>query len=195
MLFLAHNFVLRFVCIRRSFLWEVTTLLFAQVYFNTGYGWQRVFTSIIKCVGWSEYLFKYLLGYSITARLLLSCMQLSNATLASNPCSPFWILSRSFGEKLEGEPGRISHVIRWHRDINLPDVKVTRRTECSYYCRRERTHPRQHSYLVYGLVVHEAQLQQPTGYSRCHSFAETQELMGSTNTPPIKLKLSSSWHP
>ena len=167
MLFLAHNFVLRFVCIRRSFLWEVTTLLFAQVYFNTGCGWQRVFTSIIKCVGWSEYLFKYLLGYSITARLLLSCMQLSNATLASNPGSPFRILSRSFGEKSVGEPGRISHVIRWHCDINLPDVKVTRRTECSYYCQRERTHPRQHSYtwrtgLLFMKCSYSSQLDIPT---------------------------------
>ena len=35
--------------------------------------------------------------------------------VASNPGSPFRILSRSFGEKSEGEPGRISHVIWWHR--------------------------------------------------------------------------------
>ena len=35
--------------------------------------------------------------------------------VASNPGSLFWILSRSFGEKSEGEPGRISHVIWWHR--------------------------------------------------------------------------------
>ena len=34
--------------------------------------------------------------------------------VASNPGSPFRILSRSFGEKSEGEPGSISHVIRWH---------------------------------------------------------------------------------
>ena len=50
------------------------------------------------------------------------------------------------------------------------------------------------SYLMYKLVVHQAQLQRPTGYSSSHSFAETQELMGATKTPPIK-KLSSSWHP
>ena len=35
--------------------------------------------------------------------------------LASNPGSLFQILSRSFGEKSEGEPERISHLIRWHR--------------------------------------------------------------------------------
>ena len=40
-------------------------------------------------------------------------------SLASNPGSPFRILSRSFGEKSEGEPGRISHVIQWHRDVAI----------------------------------------------------------------------------
>ena len=51
--------------------------------------------------------------------------------LASNPGFPFRIWSRSFGEKSEGKPGRISHVIRWHRDVNLPSAKATRHTECS----------------------------------------------------------------
>ena len=46
-------------------------------------------------------------------------------TVASNPGSPFRILSRSFEEKSEGEPGRISHVIRWHRDVNLPGTDTT----------------------------------------------------------------------
>ena len=46
-------------------------------------------------------------------------------------------------------------------------------------------HIQDDSYLTYGLVVHQAQLQQPTGYTSSHSFAETQELMGATKTPPI----------
>ena len=37
--------------------------------------------------------------------------------LASNPGFTFRILSRSFGEKSEVKPGRIWHVIRWHRDV------------------------------------------------------------------------------
>ena len=41
------------------------------------------------------------------------------------PRLPFRILSCSFGEKSEVKPGRISHVIRWHRDINLPSAKAT----------------------------------------------------------------------
>ena len=36
-------------------------------------------------------------------------------TLASNPGFPFRILSHSFREKSDRKPGRISHVIRWHR--------------------------------------------------------------------------------
>ena len=49
-----------------------------------------------------------------------SCPQLSGDeqevwmgedSVASNPGFPFRILSRSFGEKSEGKPGRISHVI------------------------------------------------------------------------------------
>ena len=47
-------------------------------------------------------------------------------------------------------------------------------------------HIQDDSYLVYKLVVHQAQLQRPTGYSNSHSFAKTQELMGATKTPPIK---------
>ena len=41
------------------------------------------------------------------------------AHLASNPSFLFLILSCSFGEKLERKPGRISHVIWWHRDIKF----------------------------------------------------------------------------
>ena len=37
--------------------------------------------------------------------------------VASNPGFTFRILSRSFGEKSEVKPGRIWHVIRWHRDV------------------------------------------------------------------------------
>ena len=50
---------------------------------------------------------------------------LGGLTVASNPGFPFRIVSRSFGEKSEGKPGRISHVIRWHRDVDLPDAKAT----------------------------------------------------------------------
>jgi len=34
--------------------------------------------------------------------------------LVSNPEFTLQILSRSFGEKSEVKPGRISHVIQWH---------------------------------------------------------------------------------
>ena len=37
--------------------------------------------------------------------------------LASNPGFTFRISSRSFGEKSEVKPGRIWHVIQWHRDV------------------------------------------------------------------------------
>ena len=46
---------------------------------------------------------------------------LPTSSLVSNPGSPFQILSHSFGEK--SEPGRISHMLRWHRDVHLPEVK------------------------------------------------------------------------
>ena len=39
------------------------------------------------------------------------------------PGFPFRILSRSFGEKSEGKSGRISHVIRWHRDVGSTGCK------------------------------------------------------------------------
>ena len=52
-------------------------------------------------------------------------MEWDTLDVASFPGSLFRILSRSFGEKSEGEPGRISHVIRWHRDVNLPGIKAT----------------------------------------------------------------------
>ena len=53
--------------------------------------------------------------------------------LALNPGFPFRILSRSFGEKSEVKPGRISHVIRWHHDVNLPSAKATRHTESVFF--------------------------------------------------------------
>ena len=37
--------------------------------------------------------------------------------VASNAGFTFRILSRSFGEKSEVKPGRIWHVIQWHRDV------------------------------------------------------------------------------
>ena len=82
-------------------------------------------------------------------------------SLVSNPGFPFRILSRSFGEKSEGKPGRISHVIRWHRDVNLPSGKATRHTECSCgsegkKMRESRPSPRRSSYLACGLFVHQA---------------------------------------
>ena len=49
--------------------------------------------------------------------------------VASNPGFPFRILSCSFGEKSEVKPGQISHVIRWHRDVNVPFAKATRDVE------------------------------------------------------------------
>ena len=59
------------------------------------------------------------------------------SSIALNPGFPFWILSRSFGEKSEVKPGRISHVIQWHRDINLSSAKATCHAECFVvvYCR------------------------------------------------------------
>ena len=54
--------------------------------------------------------------------------------LASNPGFPFRILSHSFGEISEGKPGRISHVIQWHRDVNLSSANATRHTECASCC-------------------------------------------------------------
>ena len=45
--------------------------------------------------------------------------------VASKPGFPFPILSCSFGEKSEGKPGWISHMIRWHCDIDLLDAKAT----------------------------------------------------------------------
>ena len=51
-------------------------------------------------------------------RLALSPeISLGRDELASNPGFPFRILCRSFGEKSEGKPGTVSHVIRWHRDV------------------------------------------------------------------------------
>ena len=47
-------------------------------------------------------------------------------------------------------------------------------------------HIQDESYLAYGLTVHQAQLQQLTGYFSSHSFAEAQELMGAMKKPPIK---------
>ena len=44
-------------------------------------------------------------------------MKKKTTVLALNQDFPFWILSRSFGEKLEGKPGRIFYVIRWHCDV------------------------------------------------------------------------------
>ena len=46
--------------------------------------------------------------------------------LASSPGFPFRILSRSFGEKSEGKPGRISYVIRWQH--------ITRNILLVVYC-------------------------------------------------------------
>ena len=85
--------------------------------------------------------------------------------LASNPGFPFRILSRSFGEKSEGKPGRISHVIWWHRDVNLSFANATRHTECGASCvsfaEAEGKMPENKSkaielYLVRGLFVHQA---------------------------------------
>ena len=38
-------------------------------------------------------------------------------SLEPRPSVPDFVLS--FGKKSEGEPGRISHVIRWHRDVAI----------------------------------------------------------------------------
>ena len=66
------------------------------------------------------------------------------------------------------------------------DIKVTCQTECLCIANGgARPHPRWQSYLVYQLVVHQAQLKQPTGYYSSHIFAKTQELMGATKTPAI----------
>ena len=49
--------------------------------------------------------------------------ELNAQTVALNPGFPFRILSRSFGEKSEGKPWRIAHVIRWHRDVGSTGCK------------------------------------------------------------------------
>ena len=57
-----------------------------------------------------------------------------SVVIALNPGFPFRILSHSFAEKSEVKPERISHVLRWHRDVNLSSAKATRHTECFSCC-------------------------------------------------------------
>ena len=86
--------------------------------------------------------------------------------LASNPGFPFRILSRSFEEKSEGKPGRISHVIRWHRDVNLPAAKAIRHTECSCYCvwgKKMQDQVQVHGERVTWRAGSSVAVQQPTG--------------------------------
>ena len=87
-------------------------------------------------------------------------------------------------------------VAPWRWDLPNVKVHVTRNVCVKADGPRERDarpNPRWQSYLTYWLVVHQAQLQQPTGYTSSHSFAETQELMGARKR--LQLNLSSSWHP
>ena len=83
---------------------------------------------VVTLIYWTKWIKAYLKLRTLWTGTLLNKIERrkhSSKLLASNPGSPFRILSRSFGEKSEEEPGRISHVIRWHRDVNLPGVKVT----------------------------------------------------------------------
>ena len=103
--------------------------------------------------------------------------------VASNPDFSFQILSCSCVEKLEGKPGRVSYMIRWHFDINLPTAKATHHTNIRVIVSEgknmleSRLSPRRQSYLACGLFVHQACLQQLTGYFSSHSFAEMLRLM------------------
>ena len=83
---------------------------------------------VVTLIYWTKWIKAYLKLRTLWTGTLLNKIERrkhSSKLLASNPGSPFRILSRSFGEKSEEEPGRISHVIRWHRDVNLPGVKAT----------------------------------------------------------------------
>ena len=57
--------------------------------------------------------------------------------------------------------------------------KGTCQMECLCIANGPRERERWHT-ETYRFVVHQAQLQQLTGYTSSHSFAETQELMGAT---------------
>lgn len=98
--------------------------------------------------------------------------------LALNPGFPFRILSRSCEEKSEGKPGRIFHVMRWHRDVS-PDADAIRHVECSCCCvfprawGKEDARPTQATELP-GVWAHcwPSLAQEPTGYFSSHTFAE-----------------------
>ena len=87
--------------------------------------WFLCFTSHCSSPSYSSSSQQTSRGGSCIFLVSLSSLLFSPPTssLGSNPGSLFRILSHSFGEKSEGEPGRILHMLRWHRDVHLPDVK------------------------------------------------------------------------